>query len=571
MTKKTPSHTARGRGRLVLITVLVVLAVLLSAAAAGVVLAGRYDKVYPNVSLGGVALGGMTVDEAAQTLRDAGFGEVPEGSVTAELPAGVELTLSADEVCTAEPETLAKRAYDAPRGGSAAENALGYLRCALGGGLKLDAEAAFTVDETAIRAAVDAAAQEARLSLLENELRIGEDSITVVKGAQGVTIDCDALAARIAAAFREQDYGAFRYEAEIEPDAALDLQGVYDTVYAERADAYYDPETGEIVPETVGVSFDVAAAQRLWDAAGYGETVEIPLELDEPEVTAAELEELLFRDKLSESTTSLWGSGAGRINNVRLAAEAIDGIVLMPGDEFSYNTALGKRTPERGYMLAGAYSGGETVQEYGGGICQVSSEVYYCALYANLKITARTCHMFPVGYLPAGLDATVSWGGPEFKFVNDREYPVRIRAYMAENNASVTVEFWGTDTDGSYVEMTANTWFFFDKKWTDVKLGYKAQTYRSVYSADGTLLSRTAEELSTYNYHEEDIEWPPEALEPEETPVPSETPTPTETPQPTEPPAETPTPDPTEPPAETETPVPAETPVPTEPADAPQE
>ncbi len=427
------------------------------------------------------------------------------------------------------------------------------------------------MDETAIRAAVDAAAQEARLSLLENELRIGEDSITVVKGAQGVTIDCDALAARIAAAFREQDYGAFRYEAEIEPDAALDLQGVYNTVYAERADAYYDPETGKIVPETVGVSFDVAAAQRLWDAAGYGETVEIPLELDEPEVTAAELEELLFRDKLSESTTSLWGSGAGRINNVRLAAEAIDGIVLMPGDEFSYNTALGKRTPERGYMLAGAYSGGETVQEYGGGICQVSSEVYYCALYANLKITARTCHMFPVGYLPAGLDATVSWGGPEFKFVNDREYPVRIRAYMAENNASVTVEFWGTDTDGSYVEMTANTWFFFDKEWTDVKLGYKAQTYRSVYSADGTLLSRTAEELSTYNYHEEDIEWPPEALEPEETPVPSETPTPTETPQPTEPPAETPTPDPTEPPAETETPVPAETPVPTEPADAPQE
>ena len=105
MTKKTPSHTARGRGRLVLITVLVVLAVLLSAAAAGVVLAGRYDKVYPNVSLGGVALGGMTVDEAAQTLRDAGFGEVPEGSVTAELPAGVELTLSADEVCTTRSRT----------------------------------------------------------------------------------------------------------------------------------------------------------------------------------------------------------------------------------------------------------------------------------------------------------------------------------------------------------------------------------------------------------------------------------------------------------------------------------
>ena len=568
MKKKPHSHAAQGRGRAALLTALIVLAVLLSAAAAGTVLAGRYDRIFPNVSLGGVSLGGETVAEAAETLRAAGFGEVPEGSVSVALPAGVELTLTTDEVCTAEPEALAQRAYDAPRGGSAVEDALGYLRCVLGG-FALEEEPAFTVDEAAIRAAVDAAAQEVRLSLLENELRIGEDSITVVKGAQSVSIDCEALAAQIAAAFREQNYAPLRYEAEIEPDAELDLRGVYDTVYAEREDAYYDPETDEIVPETVGIRFDVAAAQRLWDAAGYGETVEIPLELDEPEVTAEELEELLFRDKLSASTTSLWGSGAGRRNNVRLAAEAIDGLVLMPGEEFSYNTALGKRTPERGYMLAGAYSGGETVQEYGGGICQVSSEVYYCALYANLKITSRTCHMFPVGYLPAGLDATVSWGGPEFKFVNDREYPVRIRAYLAEDESSVTVEFWGTDTDGSYVEMTANTWFFFDKKWTDVKLGYKAQTYRSVYSADGTLLSRTSEALSTYNYHEEDIEWPPEALEPEETPAPTPSEAPAETPTPTAPPAETDAP--TAPPAETEAPVPAETPAPPAEPDAPQE
>ena len=73
----------------------------------------------------------------------------------------------------------------------------------------------------------------------------------------------------------------------------------------------------------------------------------------------------------------------------------------------------------RGYKPAGAYSGGQVVQEVGGGICQVSSALYYAALLANLQIDVRTCHYFPVAYLPAGLDATVSWGGPEFRFTNN--------------------------------------------------------------------------------------------------------------------------------------------------------
>lgn len=102
--------------------------------------------------------------------------------------------------------------------------------------------------------------------------------------------------------------------------------------------------------------------------------------------------------------------------------QAIDGLVIAPGEQFSYNDALGERTAERGYKAAGAYSNGQVVQEIGGGICQVSSSLYYAALLANLQIDVRVCHYFPVAYLPPGLDATVSWGGPEFKFTNNRDW-----------------------------------------------------------------------------------------------------------------------------------------------------
>ena len=157
------------------------------------------------------------------------------------------------------------------------------------------------------------------------------------------------------------------------------------------------------------------------------------------------------------------------------------------------------------------------MQEIGGGICQTSSTLYCAALFANLEITRRDCHMFAVGYVPWGMDATVSWGGPEFKFKNNREFPIKIVAKT--ENRELTIEIWGTDVDGSYVEMTNSVSTVYDKKYPKVAVGTRAVTYRNVYDKDGNLLSRTKEDVSVYNYHPEDIKWP--------SPSPSATPKPT--------------------------------------------
>lgn len=551
--KQTRAAGAAGapRWRAALIVVLAVVAVLMVGAVAGMAYVRGVSTIFPGVRVDGIDLGGQSLEEAVATLRGHGYEALGDAAVTVELPMDVQVTVRADEVCTETPvEEVVRMAYARCKGGSAAANALTYLRCRLGG-LELASESALTVDAAAVRAKVDAAALEVRAALMASDVKLGEDSISVVKGAGDVTVDTAGLSAQIVQAFEQHNYDTIRYEPEIRTDGELDLQRLYDSVYAEAADAYYSEEH-ELVPEVVGVRFDLAEARRLWEAADYGDEVVIPLTVTRPEVTAEALEALLFRDRLSAMTTSLAGSSANRISNVRKAAESIDGIILLPGEEFSYNPALGQRTAANGYLPAGAYSGGKVVQEYGGGICQVSSTLYYCSLYANLKITSRTCHYFPVGYLPAGLDATVSWGGPEFKFVNDREYPVRITAFLGENGKDVTVELWGTDTDGSYVEMKYSTWLVYDEEYPDVAVGYKARTVRNVYEADGTLRSSREESNSYYHYHEEDIKWPEEPEEPEETeaPQPSESPVPTEEPGPTEEPT------PTEAPTVTEDPDP---------------
>lgn len=531
--------------RITVIVSAIVVAVLFAAAAAGVYYVSTIDEIYPNVSLDGHELGGLTATQAAALLDEKGYSSQEGKELTVHLPLDVSLVISANEVCSETPiADLVQRVYEETSGGNAISNAINYIKCSFGG-MKLESEILISVDEDAVAAKVDGVIRELNLKLMESGVDIGEKSISVTKGASGITLDAEEITQLIIKAFENGDYSDITYEAKIETDEELDIEKLHDTVFCEAQDAYYDKESGEIIEEKVGMDFDKETAALIWAEADYGQIVEIPLKITEPEVTKTELEKLLFRDKLSSSKTSLWGSSSNRINNVRKAAQSVNGIILMPGETFSYNDVLGERTAANGYLPAGAYSGGQTVQEYGGGICQVSSMTYYCALYANLQISTRMCHYFPVGYVAPGLDATVSWGGPEFKFVNNRDYPIKIVAYVTDDNSNVVMEYWGTDVDGSYVVMTYSTWPVYDDKYTDVAIGYKAQTYRSVYDRDGNLISSKAEALSFYNYHEDEIEWPDESPEPTVTPTPEPTPTPSPTPAPPTPSAE-PTPETTQ-------------------------
>ena len=349
---------------------------------------------------------------------------------------------------------------------------------------------------------------------------------------------------------------------EILPGKTLTAQEIHDQLHGEMKNASYDAATGAIIPEQAGADFDLDAVQSAMDAAAPGETLTLPATIEEPEVTASQLKAVLFRDVLGEARTHVSGS-AGRIGNVKLSAKSINGIVLNSGDTFSYNQTVGQRTEARGYKPAPAYVKGETVDEVGGGICQTSSTLYLACLMSNLEITERYAHRYIPAYISPGMDATVSWGGPDYKFTNDTLYPIKI--VTSYSGGYLTVKILGTNVNGTHVKMTnkklstVNYEVVYEddntlapgteKVKTTPYTGSKWKTYRSVYDANGNLISSNFEASSDYKSRNKVILRGP-AVQPGSTPAD----TPASNPSTTPAESETPTTEPSTPPAESETP-----------------
>ena len=246
------------------------------------------------------------------------------------------------------------------------------------------------------------------------------------------------------------------------------------------------------------------------------EKVEIPLVLTSADLTTAEYEKLLFRDQISSYSTEVDGSD-NRKTNVKLAAQYCDGTILMPGESFSYNLGVGELTEERGFLPGPSYADGESVLDMGGGICQVSSTLYMACLYANLEIDERHCHPYPASYVPAGLDATVAWGGCDFVFTNDTDYPIKITTTYDGYSTSCTI--WGTVTEPFSVELyteTLETEPYETKYELDKSLGkdeqildttgiegLTIQSYRRVYDGEGNVISDNPEAVSVYSVRDE--------------------------------------------------------------------
>lgn len=522
-----PAKKKSSGGRNAVIITAAVLVLIAAFVVAGGVFVGKTDTIHPNVTLGGVNIGGMTVEQAAAALDKGGWSADNDASVTVKLPADYTFTVTAQEAGLSKNSAeAAQAAYDYGHSGDIFRDLAAYLKCCAG---KADQTEIFSkVNEKGVRAKIGEA-----LSGLDDILKQGytvdieAGTLKLIKGADKVVVNGDDIYSMVLDAF-EQGKPEIEYKLETADKAEdVDFEKIHGEVFAEAKSAEYDPETGKATESTVGVDFDTAAAKRAWDAAKIGELVSVELIVTQPKYTTEQLDAMLFADVLGEQTTAYRSSGANRVTNVQLAADKINGVILNPGEEFSYNDVVGKRTKEAGFKPAGAYAGGKVVQEYGGGICQVSSTLYCACLYANLKITARDNHCFAVGYVPNGLDATVSWGGPEYKFVNNRDLPIKIVATYTDDK-TITVKILGSDVDGSYVKMETSSGYRYHSQYSDVAIGSYTYSYRCVYDKDGNLLSRTKEAYSVYNYHEEDIKLPEPSPEPTPTPEPEPTPAPAE-------------------------------------------
>ena len=233
-----------------------------------------------------------------------------------------------------------------------------------------------------------------------------------------------------------------------------------------------------------------------------------------PEISAASAKE---KYKTISSFTTNTTANQNRNTNVRLAAEAINGTVIKPGQEFSFNGTVGQRTEAKGYKGAAAYNNGEVVQEIGGGVCQVSTTLYNAVFKAGLKISSRRSHTFEPSYVTPGRDATVSWDQPDFKFINNSSTAIGLRASYADQKVTVSVYGIPILEDGI-------TWDLDSKKVEDLgtpnptyeedqtlqpgaevikskgSAGSRWETYKIVYK-NGKEISRELDHKTTYKGH----------------------------------------------------------------------
>ena len=139
------------------------------------------------------------------------------------------------------------------------------------------------------------------------------------------------------------------------------------------------------------------------------------------------------------STSFKPGDDEGRDVNIKLASDSINQSVVQPGEEFSFNKAVGPTTEKNGYQLSMIYVSGKKDEGYGGGVCQVSSTLYNAAANAGMTITERHDHSLPVTYVEAGKEAATSYGVKDFKFVNELSYPVVIHSHVADGKINVSI------------------------------------------------------------------------------------------------------------------------------------
>lgn len=207
------------------------------------------------------------------------------------------------------------------------------------------------------------------------------------------------------------------------------------------------------------------------------------VEVVEANITASDLSTI--NNKVSSFTTHYSAGPSG--TNLQIAAKNIDNIIVMPGETFSTEKAIGPTTLENGFVEANTYVGGKVVPGVGGGVCQVASTLYNTMLRAGIIPTERSNHMMKVSYVPMGLDATLADNLIDLKFVNEFDYPIVVNSYA--ENGNLTIEFWSNDSveDGiTYEPVTVS------------QGPLSVDTYLYGYNANGELVVNKYLDRSTY-------------------------------------------------------------------------
>nr|WP_314459170.1 VanW family protein [uncultured Clostridium sp.] len=220
----------------------------------------------------------------------------------------------------------------------------------------------------------------------------------------------------------------------------------------------FDKSTGKFVysgeEKGIAVDQDKLTADILAQIKAKNYKASVPAETKEtaPKITEEQAKALY---KVIGTYTTTTTANSDRNKNIELASTALNGLILQPGEEFSFNKTTGERSSAKGYRPAGAYLNGVLIEEPGGGVCQVSSTLYNAVVFAGLTTTERHAHSYEPSYVTPGEDAMVSFGGPDMKFINNSSSAIAIRTSFADRKLKISIVGIPILEDGVTLSMTS--------------------------------------------------------------------------------------------------------------------
>lgn len=469
------------------------------------------NKILKNVSIMGIDVGNMTIEEAKEKINK-----------IIETKQSEELTLKNEEFETTlnltqidfkfDLESAINEAYNIEKNGNIIKNNYSILFTNLFGNR---IECKYEYDEESLDKKIDNISSKMPNVVVENSYYIEDEQLIIVKGKEGLVIKKENLKNSIIEEMKniEEKYNVITIPTETVQPGEINLEKIRNEIYKEPKDAYISKNPTTVHPHENGVDFAISIEEAKKIIEEDKNEYIIPLKITVPKKTVEDLGEEAFPDKLATFTTRYDPSNKNRANNVSISADKIDGTIIMPGETFSYNQTVGERTIAAGYKEAGAYSGGRVVQDVGGGICQTSSTLYNAVLLANLEIVDRTNHQFLTSYVEAGKDATVTWGGIDFKFKNSRSYPIKIEA--SAKNGVCEMSIYGIREETEYeveIQSEVLSYLPYTTKYEEDSTleegkevidqsGYEgctSETYR-ILKKNGKIISKTLLSKDTYD------------------------------------------------------------------------
>ncbi len=411
-------------------------------------------KIAKGVYIKGIDVSGLTKEDATKKISSYVSSSIPEEIKLKHNDFETSLSTSQLSIYFNTEEAV-NMAYNIGKNGNIFQKNTEILNTLFS---KVNIDPGFSIDEEQLKKDLQDISSKLPDKVIESSCYIDDNRLIITKGQAGKSIKVEDSANYITKEINNLNVQNNPLEL-ITEDAypnQIDLDAVYNEVHKDPVNAYYSQNPYVVHPSENGMDFAISLDDAKNLLQEEKDEYVIPLKVLYPSVTTNMIGNEAFPDLLSEFSTKYAASNKNRTTNLILASKKINGTVLMPGETFSYNKVVGARTIAAGYKEAPIYVSGRVEDGIGGGICQITTTLYNAVLYANLDIVERSNHQFVPSYAGPSRDATVVYGAIDFKFKNNRDYPIKITCSVSGGIANFKI--WGLKSDNDYeVQITSRT------------------------------------------------------------------------------------------------------------------